>query len=350
MGAENGVIGVAIAASAIVQIPFAVVAGMMITRWGSTRTLLFAGLVYATGAAMLTMPAPLMGFFVLATSRGLVGIGIVLVLAAAYSIVPDLVPAARVGLGLAVVAVADNIAFAIAPLISTALYDAQGMGAVGLTATLSAMAGCLLVALLLARTAAAPKAGRPGMSDVMFKIETRWVPVMAVTMLTTLYFGAALAFLSPRAESAGLNAGLFFSANGVAILLLKVPTGFLADIRGARALTALGILFTVFAVVLLIAPPTTGTIVLGGLASGAGAAFTSSALMTTLARRSTLASRGAAYSASGMAQSTGIAAGGLVGAAFVYVGGFELAMGAALAALALALVIVQKDRWEPWPV
>lgn len=346
-GASNALIGIVIAASALLQVPFAVVTGVMIARWGPVRALLLGGLVYTTAGAMLTIPTPHSSFMVLASARSLVGIGIVIVLASAYSIVPELVPAVRIGLGLGVIEVANNIAFAIAPWASTSVYEIWGLPGVGLTATSAAITGCLLVLLLLTRTRRVPRTIGAGLSGFISSIQPSWVPLLAIGLLTSIYFGTALAFLSPRAEFAGLNAGLFFSANGVTILLLKLPAGFLADTRSIRALTVFGIGLTGIAVAILIAPPTAATMLLAGFSSGMGAAFTSSALLTALARRSGPESRGAAYSASGLAQSLAIASGGLLGAALVSVGGFELAMVAALAALGLAYGVVLRDRWGP---
>ena len=38
-----------------------------------------------------------------------------------------------------------------------------------------------------------------------------------------------MAFLPQRAEAAGANIGLFFVADGIAIMLTRVPSGWLAD-------------------------------------------------------------------------------------------------------------------------
>jgi MFS family permease len=177
-------------------------------------------------------------------------------------------------------------------------------------------------------------------------IERQWLPVLAVILLTTLYFGAALAFLPPRVEAAGLNAGLFFSANGLAILLLKLPSGMFADRGGWRSLMAAGIGFTAMAVIALIPTPSTASLAAAGALSGVGAALASTACLTTLAHRSSPRARGRANAAAGFAQSTAIAVGGLLGAPLVSIGGFGLAMVAALLALLGAFVVVLSDRWR----
>ena len=53
--------------------------------------------------------------------------------------------------------------------------------------------------------------------------------VIAIELLYIVHWGVVVAFLPQRAEAAGANVGLFFVADGIAILLSRVPSGWIVD-------------------------------------------------------------------------------------------------------------------------
>ena len=76
---------------------------------------------------------------------------------------------------------------------------------------------------------------------------------IAIDLLYIAHWGVIVAFLPQRAEAAGANIGLFFVADGIAILLSRVPSGWLADRIRPIFLILAGLLATGCAVLVLTA-------------------------------------------------------------------------------------------------
>ena len=68
----------------------------------------------------------------------------------------------------------------------------------------------------------------------------------------------------PAAEAAGADIGLFFVADGIAILLSRVPAGWLADRMRPVILMLVGLSMTAVMIVLLAMPTTTPLLVIAG--------------------------------------------------------------------------------------
>ena len=76
-----------------------------------------------------------------------------------------------------------------------------------------------------------------------------------MTFLTVVYWGVVTAFLPihvPRNQLA--NVGWFFTADALAVLAFRIPTGFLADRFGPRWLLAAGVVVPSGAITLLPVP------------------------------------------------------------------------------------------------
>ena len=78
------------------------------------------------------------------------------------------------------------------------------------------------------------------------------------------------AYLPIRAEEAGADIGLYFAADGIAIFLMRVPTGWLVDRVSSRSLILTGAGMTLVAIGMLLLPLTTPLLVVSGLLGGAG--------------------------------------------------------------------------------
>ena len=50
-------------------------------------------------------------------------------------------------------------------------------------------------------------------------------PLLIITITYVAHWGAVTAYLPIRAEDAGANIGLYFAADGIAIFLMRLPTG-----------------------------------------------------------------------------------------------------------------------------
>ena len=104
-----------------------------------------------------------------------------------------------------------------------------------------------------------------------FAFRREWIPLLVITLLYVSHWGVVTAYLPQRAELAGADVGLFFVADGIAILALRIPSGWLADRIQPRWLVLTGLLLTAIAIGLLVLPPSTPVLVLAGALTGGGA-------------------------------------------------------------------------------
>jgi predicted MFS family arabinose efflux permease len=136
---------------------------------------------------------------------------------------------------------------------------------------------------------------------------------------------------------------LFFAADGLSVLLSRVPAGWLADRIAPVWLVLSGIALTFVAVALLFDPPTTPVLVLSGTLSGVGGALIVQPLMLGLTARSTDADRGSAFALFSASFSASIALGTVGTAPLIGVLGFGTLLAMALVALALSAVVAALD-------
>ncbi|HWP63232.1 MAG TPA: MFS transporter, partial [Candidatus Binatia bacterium] len=170
-----------------------------------------------------------------------------------------------------------------------------------------------------------------------------WTAPLAIVLLFVAHWGVVTAYLPQRAEAAGANIGLFFAADGVSVLLMRVPAGWLSDRLSGLPLVLAGIAITAVGVALLLLPPVTWLLVVAGLLTGVGAALIVTPLLLELTRRSTDADRGSAFALFSAGFAAAIALGSIGAAPLVAVAGFEVAIGVAMVGLALAAGVALGD-------
>lgn len=170
-----------------------------------------------------------------------------------------------------------------------------------------------------------------------------WTAPLAIVLLFVAHWGVVTAYLPQRAEGAGANIGLFFAADGVSVLLMRVPAGWLSDRFSGLPLVLAGIATTAAGVALLLVPPVTPLLVVAGLATGVGAALIVTPLLLELTRRSRDADRGSAFALFSAGFAAAIALGSIGAAPLVAVAGFEVAIGVAMVGLALAAGVALGD-------
>jgi predicted MFS family arabinose efflux permease len=170
-----------------------------------------------------------------------------------------------------------------------------------------------------------------------------WSAPLAIVLLFVAHWGVVTAYLPQRAEAAGANIGLFFAADGIAVLLMRVPSGWLADRFAALPLVLAGIAITAAGVALLLLPPTTPLLVVAGIATGGGAALIVTPLLLELTRRSSEADRGSAFALFSAGFAAAIALGSIGAAPIVAVAGFEVAVAVAMIGLGLAAAVAVLD-------
>ena len=278
-GVPDPQIGLIVGVAALVQVPAAFLAGVIVDRLGGLRMLTIGGLSYLVGCGILMLPGvepggPAGPFIV---ARIFQGIGIAGTLPAALSLVPHLTEPARRGFALAFMGSAHNLTLVAIPPLSLAVLAATSLHGVALVMTTSVLIGLALVWIRPFRFRSGTGAGghdeRPlpeARRRLGFAFRRAWAPIIAIVILFIVHWGVIVAYLPQRAEAAGADIGLFFAADGVAILLSRVPSGWLADRMRPALLMLAGLAATALAILLVALPPTTPLLVVAGLLSGVG--------------------------------------------------------------------------------
>jgi MFS family permease len=354
-GVPDPQIGLIVGTAALVQIPAAFMAGVMVDRVGGVRAFVLGGLAYLIGCCILLLPGveaggPALPFVV---ARIFQGMGIAATLPAALSLVPRLVDSTRRGFGIAFVGSAHNLTLVVIPPLSLAVLAVSSLHGVAAMTVAFVVAGLVLVLFrpLPFRPTGEGDSGQMGLAGPAgiarrrfgFAFRRAWARPIAIDLLYIAHWGVIVAFLPQRAEAAGANIGLFFVADGIAILASRVPSGWLADRISPIILILAGLLATGVAVLLLAQPPTTPLLIASGLLTGAGGGLVITPLIVELSRRSLDADRGSAFALFSAANAVALAIGSIGGAVILGTLGFEVAMLATLAGTIAAALLAVTD-------
>jgi MFS family permease len=384
--AQHGVpdpeIGLIVGTAAVVQFPAAFVAGAMVDRFGGRRLMAGGAVAYLCGAAIFLAPGldPETTRLPLLLARICQGIGIATTLPAALSLVPDLVEPARRGFALAFVGSAHNLTLVLLPPLSLAVLAASSLTGVAATIVVIVIAGLVVAFLPVARgqprdgeqpnlgsittdAATSPPTGGsspssprhdpahalpPAVRTLGFAFRLTWLRPLAITLLYVAHWGVITAYLPQRAHAAGADVGLFFVADGLAILLLRVPSGWLADRMPPRRLILVGLALTAIAIGLLLLSPTTLLLVAAGLLTGAGGGLILTPLLLEMSHLSAEEDRGSAFALFSGALAGALVLGSIGGAPIIALAGFEAAIAASIGGVACAGVLTMLDPGLSW--
>ncbi len=358
-GTADAAIGLIMGTAAMIQIPAALVGGRLVDAFGGTRLFTIGGIAYLLASLVILLPgvdvegslAPFV--FV----RILQGAGIALALPAALSLVPRLVTPARLANGLSVSSAAQNLTLVVAPPISLAILARSSLDGVAI-----AVVGVVVVGILLAQRlplrqtvhAVSTMAAASRRFGITFR--RAWAVPLLIVVTFVAHWGAVTAYLPIRAEQAGADIGLYFAADGIAIVLMRVPTGWLVDRVTSRLLILVGGATTMVAIALLLLPLTTPLLIVSGLLGGAGGGIVLTPITVELSRRSSDADRGSAFSLFSGGLAAAMTLGSIGGAPVVALLGLSaaLAMGIVLIAVSMVLTIADpslatKGRTLPAP-
>ena len=352
-GVPDPEIGLIVGVAALVQVPAAFLAGVIVDRVGGVRVFALGGVAYLIGCGILMLPGVEPGgphgpFLV---ARIFQGIGVACTLPAALSLVPHLTEPARSGFGLAFMGSAHNLTLVAMPPLSLAVLSASSLHGVALVMTGAVLIGLLLVGIAPFRLRPDAPAGGHGAGPATearrrlgFAFRRAWAPLIAINLLFIIHWGVIVAYLPQRAEAAGADIGLFFVADGIAILFSRIPSGWLADRIRPVILILTGLSMTVVTILLLALPPATPLLVLAGIISGAGAGLVMTPLLVELSRRSGDADRGSAFSLFSAALASALVLGSIGGAPLVALFGFEVTLLVTLAGIGGAAALTVGDR------
>jgi predicted MFS family arabinose efflux permease len=174
-------------------------------------------------------------------------------------------------------------------------------------------------------------------SPMRLRLERQWLIPLAVVVLSVPQWGAILAFLPTHASDAGAHVGIFFLADGVAIILSRSAAGLLIAAATSRTLVVAGLSASAVATLALLVPASDATLVFAGAASGVGAGLFVTPITVEIAHRSSRRTQGSAYALFAACHASGIVVGGIGGSLVGSWGGFASIMivsGVCLAAAA----------------
>lgn len=352
-GAAEASIGIAMGIAAIVQIPGAIAGGRLLDAFGGARLFLVAGLAYLVAALMLIAGGndPAAAPRLVVTSRILQGIGIAIAMPAALSLVPRLVDAAGQAAALSYVSAAHNVALMIMPFVSIAVLNATSFEGVGVLVLLLVTSGILLSRRLPLRPLEPAADAGLAVASRRYGIAWRseWAAPLLIVILYVVHWGVITSYLPVRAEAAGADIGLFFFADGIAIVLTRLATGRLVEHTSLKLLVIAGAAMTMAGVALLLLPVTSTILLVSGLLGGAGGAIVMTPVTIELSRRSADADRGSGFALYSGGLAVAMTLGSIGGAPIVATAGFNagLVVGIALIGCAIVLAAVNGPLGEP---
>jgi MFS family permease len=334
LGAATAHIGTEVGAGNLAGVACTIAAGPLINRWGPHRLLLAGVACYLVAAsAMLALPSEA----TVTAARALQGVGVALVVPSALTMAPGLLPMGR-GAALGTVAALNNLGLAIGPPLGLWLYATGGARALLLPAIACAVVG-------LGAALALPRAPRSGVPARGFGYDRGWTLALLANALIVAYFGGIIAYLPlVLARLRGPNAGIFFTADAVGVLLLRVPSGALVDRYGPRLPQLVGIALTLAGIGALFLPYSALTLVLAGAGTGVGAGLFITAVLVTLHQRSGDHNRGTAMALMLASFNAGIFGGAAVSGLLIGPGGFASVLLLGLATTIAGLPVVLLDR------
>lgn len=313
LGAPQGRIGLEVGVGNATALAATLVLGPAINRYGAARFLRLGGLMYLVSAVGMLLVGQEVAVTVF---RALQGVGAAFVMPAAFTLGTNLAPE-RKATAIGTLGVVNNIGLAVGPPVGLTLYGGSGATGLFLPAVLASVIGLLSTILI-------PAMPRPAERPRGFGFDPIWIPPLIGNLLLATYFGGILAYLPlDLRQLHGPNAGIFFTADAVGVLLLRVPTGLLADRRGSFWPKLLGLVFTVPGIIILTLHPSILTLVVSGAATGIGAGLFITGIMADLSNLSTPANRGTAMSLASASFSAGIFAGSAFSGLLIGPGGFN---------------------------
>ena len=256
LGATKGEVGIVVGLASIAAVATRLLSARALDRRGRRPFVLGGLALFAAATALLPLAGSLAPLLVL---RAVQGIGWGFATTAISSLVADLAPAARRGEAIGLWGLAPTVAMALGPAAGGALARVGGPGAAFL-----GTAFLFLAALGLMIPVAEPLHASTAPTKGIFP-RGALLPC-AVLFLSSLSYGAIIAFVPVELGSGPGRTGAYFTVYALSILFVRPVAGRLSDRHGRRAVVIPGLLVGAAGVAL------TG-LARGPLALGAAAAL-----------------------------------------------------------------------------
>ena len=333
LGASKSQVGVVVGISSIAAVATRLLTGHRMDRLGKKRFLLGGLLIFSVAAACYGQATSLGWLIAL---RMVQGVGWGWITTAFSTLAADLSPVARRGEGMGYWGLGPPLAMAIGPLFGSVLL--ADLGATFVFYTTAALA--LFAALICLPIEEPPIHASPDSSPRRFE-KAALVP--AVTLfLSSLSYGAIIAFIPVEFAGAPRRAGLFFSIYALSTLVTRPMAGSISDRRGRLAVIHPGLLLSAAGVLLIGLTAVPGALWLAAILYGVGISGAFLGLMALTIDSSPPSSRGAAMAGFFSAYDLAIAFGALLlGPLYERFGFFTMnAVAAAMIAASQAVLMV----------
>jgi MFS family permease len=339
LGAAQDRIGLEIGLGSVMSLLVTLVLGPALNRYGAQPFLRVGAAFYVLTSVGMLLFGHEIAITALRAVQGLAGAALI---PGAFTLGARLM-SGRHATALGILGAMNSIMLALGPPVGLTLYGEHGARWLFLPAVAVAILG-LLSTLFLPRIEAerTPAQG--------FGFDRVWIPSLAGNTLAAMYFGGLLAYLPLfLRQMHGPNAGIFFTADAVGVLLLRIPTGMLADRRGSFLPKLLGLLVTLPGIAALAMAPSIYTLVFSGAATGIGAGLFITGVMGDLAKLSSNANRGTAISLGGGSFNAAVFVGSAISGLLIGPGGFNaiLVFGAITTLAALPFVLWRRSIVTP---
>ncbi len=231
-GASKSEVGIVVGLASIAAVTTRFLSARALDRRGRRPFALGGLALFAAATACLPFAASLPALLAL---RAVQGVGWGLATTAISSLVADLAPAARRGEAIGIWGLAPTVAMALGPAAGGGLAHVGGAGAAFLgTALLFLAALGLMIPVAEPRRAPAPPQKGVFPRGALLPC--------AVLFLSSLSYGAIVAFVPVELGSGAGRTGAWFGVYALSILLVRPFAGRLSDRHGRRAVVVPGLL------------------------------------------------------------------------------------------------------------
>ena len=317
-------------------------AGWLVDRYGRKK-ILIAGIAAMLATTLLYGLAK--DVLILTAIRVLHGMTFGLIGTAVGAMVVDGLPPARISEGIGYFGLTATLSMAVAPMLGLWLTGAFGYTV--LFAAVSALVALtLLYSLFVKDTHTGVVAPSCSIAATLTSLleKTALLPSVVAFFLTSVY-GAVLFFIALHAADIGIgNAGLFFLAMALSMLLFRPISGRWADRGGTDAVMLIGHLALAAGIVLIGLCQGIGTYLLAGVLAGVGFGFCFPTLQALAVRYATTQRRGAATGTFFLAFDVGIGLGAILWGYVAEEAGYRIMYYITLVPLAVAGAIYYRFR------
>ena len=350
LGGDFSTLGLVMAfftASALIFRPYF---GNMLDKKGRKLTIILGGAIFSLVTLAYGIAFSVIGLLAL---RFLHGLGFSAHSTAAGTIVADIVPKSRLTEGVGFFGLSHTLSMALGPLIGLNLLEHSGFSEVFiLAAVLGTISVFIALSLKLGNNSKKEQIDENNGRKILIInpsiqssiIEKSAIPSSLVLLFIALTLGAVITFLPVFALSRGIeDIGIFFTVFALVQLVARPLTGKLADKFGFSAVMLPGLVFMMISMLLLAFASTLGMFIAAGIAYGLGFGSAQPTLNAIMIKLCPPERRGVGNATFFSAMDIGIGIGAILWGVISQVAGFTYVfIGAALCIVAALVMYIFK--------